>query len=120
MKFLPIVVALLVPLTATADTSKIAKAAKFEYGQIRLRSEARKELAAFAKSWREHPTQVRIEGHGYTNDEEVSIELGQRRADRVRDFLVKHGVDAGAITAIGHSRGERGRYVDLVLEPQTK
>jgi len=117
MKYLPLLAALVVPLTAHADESKIAKAAKFDYLQIRLKTESRKELAAFAKNWREHPVHVRIEGHGYAKDEEFSIELGQRRADRVRDYLVRQGVDATYLTAIGHSRAEHGRYVDLVLEP---
>jgi outer membrane protein OmpA-like peptidoglycan-associated protein len=112
MKSLLVILAL--AASASADT-KVAKIAEFDYGKSYLHAKARKALTTFAKSWQQHRVRVTIEGHGYTEDEEWSIELGQRRADRVRDFLVQHGVDASYLSAVGHSRATSGRYVDLVV-----
>jgi outer membrane protein OmpA-like peptidoglycan-associated protein len=117
---LVLLVALATPLAAFADeaparSTKLEKAVLFEYGQTYIRTETRKQLTAMARQWRDG-VQIRVEGHAFARDEESSILLGQLRAERVRSWLVKHGVPAEAVVAVGHSRSEPGRYVDLVLE----
>lgn len=105
--------------TASLAEGRLHKAVEFEHCKVRVRSAGRARLTAIASWWKANPTPVviRIEGHGYAIHEEASIELGQRRADRVRDYLVAQGVDPKYVVAIGHSRSEIGRYVDLVFEP---
>jgi outer membrane protein OmpA-like peptidoglycan-associated protein len=47
---------------------------------------------------------VKIEISGYTDNTGNPLEnrkLSQRRADKVREYLVLHGIDPGRITAVG-------------------
>jgi len=117
-------IALLLPFSAAADSKlaprsdgRLEKAVLFDYGKTRVRSTGRSTLAAVARMWRAVPVPMKItvEGHGYALEEEASIELGYRRALRVRERLIAEGVDPRFIEAVGHSRAEIGRYVDLVF-----
>ena len=97
----------------------VAKVKSFDYGNLYVHTEEREELQRVANLWRQRRAwwTITVEGHGYVpNDEEASIELGEKRAMRVRDLLVKYGVDARFITAVGHSRAEPGRYVDVSVD----
>lgn len=125
-----IAVAIAVPLTAAAETRSApapqpapalmtATVAGFEYGETYVHTKQRHELRKLAKQLKQMPgwSHITIEGHGYVEaNEEESIELGQRRADRVKKLLVKYGVDPKYVVAVGHSRGEPGRYVELTIE----
>jgi outer membrane protein OmpA-like peptidoglycan-associated protein len=91
----------------------------FDYGRMYVHTPEREELQRIAHLWRQRRgwTTITLEGHGYVaNDEEQSIELGTRRAERVRDHLVKMGVDGRHIVVVGHSRGIPGRYVDILVD----
>ena len=130
-RLLAIVIATAIPLTAAAENhsgasvvppstkAKIAKVAGFEYGEIYVHTKERAELMKLAKEWKTSPswTTITVEGHGYvSNNEEESIRLGEMRAERVRHLLVKYGVDAKHVVAVGHSRSEPGRWVDVTIE----
>jgi outer membrane protein OmpA-like peptidoglycan-associated protein len=116
--------ALALPLTAAAETHTqkrvpVAKVKSFDYGKLYVHTPERQELQRLAQLWRQRPAwwTVTVEGHGYVaNDEEASIELGEKRAQRVRDLLVQFGVDPRFIVTVGHSRAEPGRFVDVLVD----
>ena len=111
----------IIPVSASADTphapTRLSKVAVFDFCALHIHAAGREKLSAFAKEWKHNRSRVTVEGNALAVDEESSIALGQHRADRVRDYLIHEGVDAAYITAIGNSRGEPGRYVDLVVAP---
>ena len=117
MKAILALVAIIAPVSASADSQRLNKVAVFDFCAVHIHAAGREKLAAFAKEWKQHKVHITVEGNALAVDEESSIELGQRRADRVRDYLVHEGIDAAYVTAIGNSRGEPGRYVDLVVTP---
>ena len=122
--------AAVLPVVAHADTAKtleskhaVVKVKSFDYGRLYVHTDERNELWRVAQLWRQRPTwtMLTVEGHGYVaNDEEASIALGQARADRVRDLLVKYGVDPVFVEAVGHSRSTPGRYADVIVETVQK
>ena len=74
----------------------------FEFDKSHLTSEARDTLADNATWLRDHSgVKVRIEGHA---DERGSVEynlaLGERRAMRVRSYLISLGIDSSRIFTI--------------------
>jgi outer membrane protein OmpA-like peptidoglycan-associated protein len=124
-----LVLTLAMPLTAAAESFqqpahakeplKVATVHSFDFGRIYVHTDERHELWRIAKLWLQRPAwwRITVEGHGYVaNDEEASIELGEKRAKRVRDLLVKYGVDPRFVTAVGHSRKQPGRYVDVLVD----
>jgi outer membrane protein OmpA-like peptidoglycan-associated protein len=125
---LVVLLAVSLPLTASAETHTaktvhkrvpVTKVKSFDYGRLYVHTDERQELQRVAQLWRQRPAwwTVTVEGHGYVaNDEEASIELGEKRAERVRDLLVKFGVDRRFIVTIGHSRAEPGRFVDVLVD----
>jgi outer membrane protein OmpA-like peptidoglycan-associated protein len=86
------------------QVDKAAKAVFFETGKSTLKKISYKPLDEVAKILKEDPSlYADIEGHTdnvqpktYTN-----MELSQKRADAVRDYLVSKGVDASRLTSQG-------------------
>ena len=80
-------------------------AATFKLGSAQLPDVLRQQLDQFAevfKGKRGAAKVVRIEGHAdATGSEEANALLSQRRAEAVRDYLVKSGVDQGMLAAVG-------------------
>lgn len=97
----------------------VAKVQSFDFGRSYVHTEERKEVFRVAQLWRQRKQwwKITVEGHGYVpGNEEASIELGEKRAQRVRDLLVRFGVDPRFIVAVGHSRSEPGRYVEVSVD----
>ena len=97
----------------------VTRVKSFDFGKLYVHTPERHELYRIAQLWRQRPAwwTVTVEGHGYVaNDEEASIQLGEKRAQRVRDLLVKFGVDPRFVVTVGHSRAEPGRYVDVLVD----
>lgn len=130
-KKLAILIALVVGLPATAGAENfaqgaparhkvsVAKVTSFDFGRLYVHTPERQELRRIAALWKQRRAwwTITVEGHGYVEgDEEASIALGEKRAKRVRDLLVKYGVDPRFVVAIGHSRAEPGRYVDVSVD----
>jgi outer membrane protein OmpA-like peptidoglycan-associated protein len=119
-------VAVLPPVTSHADTrdsiqpkQPVITVKSFDYGKLYVHTPERTELHRVAQLWRQRKAwwTITVEGHGYIeSNEEASIELGAKRAERVRDLLVRFGVDPRFIRTIGHSRAEPGRYVDVLVD----
>ncbi len=80
-------------------------AATFRLGSADLPEVLRQQLDKFAevfKGKRGASKVVRIEGHAdATGSESANTVLSQRRAEAVRDYLVKNGVDQGMLAAVG-------------------
>jgi outer membrane protein OmpA-like peptidoglycan-associated protein len=131
MTFHRLLIAALViaPLTAQAESrtkladvvakgGRIEKLVEFEFGKLRVYSKDREELADIALMCRANPNvKLVVEGHAFARDEEDSIMLGQKRANLVRDLLIRYGVEPDHVIATDASRvGDPGRYVDIIVQ----
>jgi OmpA-OmpF porin, OOP family len=69
----------------------------------KLTAEAMRKLYPLVTMLKEQPKRdIRIEGHtDSSGDKSYNLDLSQRRADAVRDFLIENGIGAERITARG-------------------
>jgi OOP family OmpA-OmpF porin len=76
----------------------------FEVNQANLRPGAMRNLYQLAAFLKQNPTRnVLIEGHtDSAGSEATNLDLSQRRAEAVREFLITNGVSPDRITARGH------------------
>ncbi|HVT34431.1 MAG TPA: OmpA family protein [Nevskiaceae bacterium] len=83
------------------------KGVTFEFDKVRLRPDAETILNYVGDVIKRYPDmQVEIAGHTDSmGSDGYNLKLSQRRAQAVVDYLVKHGVPTGQITA--HGYGER-------------
>lgn len=129
IKHLLVALAVALPVSASAETFseppaadttlQVGKVTSFDFGRLYVHTPERAELFRIANLWRQRQAwwTITVEGHGFVaGDEEASIQLGEKRAKRVRDLLVKYGVDPRFVTAVGHSRATPGRYVDISVD----
>lgn len=77
---------------------------QFQTGSDVIREESHPMLTEVAEVLRVNPSmRIRVEGHtDSAGDDQLNLELSQRRADSVRRFLVEHGASEGQVTAVGH------------------
>ena len=80
-------------------------ASSFRVGSAELPDGLKRQLEVFAevlKSKRGSGKTVRVEGHADASGAAAAnVQLSQRRAEAVRDYLVELGADAGMITPVG-------------------
>jgi OOP family OmpA-OmpF porin len=78
----------------------------FETGQADLRAGALRNLYPLVTFLQKNPErQVMIEGHtDSVGSDAYNLELSQRRADAVRDFLMQNGIRAAQITTHGYGK----------------
>jgi peptidoglycan-associated lipoprotein len=78
----------------------------FDYDQYAVRSDAEPLLTAQAAWLNRYPAvQVRIEGNAdERGTREYNLALGARRANKIRDFLVAHGVTPSRIATISYGK----------------
>jgi peptidoglycan-associated lipoprotein len=75
----------------------------FDFDDATIRPSARETLAAHADRLKDGSEAVRVEGYAdERGTESYNLQLGQRRADAVRDLLVSMGVNAGRITTVSY------------------
>ena len=75
----------------------------FEKGKDALTPEAMESLAKAAACLKESKTDIIVQGHtDPTGGDALNLPLSQRRADRVRDYLVARGVPSACLVAIGY------------------
>lgn len=82
------------------------KNAYFEYDKWLLREDARKALVHDAAWLRKNPT-TKVQIEGYCDERgsyEYNLDLGKRRADAAREFLIKQGIDGSRLLAVGVGR----------------
>jgi len=77
---------------------------QFAPKQEKLTAETMRKLYPFVTMLKEQPKRpIRIEGHTDSSGEKsYNLDLSQRRADAVRDFLMENGISAERITARGY------------------
>jgi outer membrane protein OmpA-like peptidoglycan-associated protein len=76
----------------------------FDNDKATIRKSSTKALDDAVKVLTDHPD-IRIEISGHTDikgDRDHNLDLSQRRAESVKQYLVEHGVDETRITTIGH------------------
>jgi len=79
----------------------------FDTDRARVKSRGRELIGELVRIWNEHPEwrRMSIEGHAdVRGSDEYNLELSQRRAERVRDELVRHGADPARIDTVGYGR----------------
>jgi peptidoglycan-associated lipoprotein len=76
----------------------------FDFNVYDLRPEGRETLDSFARCLRDNPAwRLTVEGHAdERGTTEYNLQLGEKRASTIRDYLVKLGVDKGRIKAISY------------------
>ncbi|MGQ0793439.1 MAG: OmpA family protein [Deltaproteobacteria bacterium] len=81
----------------------------FDYDRFSIRADAESVLAENFDILRENPEiSIIIEGYAdIRGTDEYNLNLAQRRADAARDYLVKLGISAERIAAVGKGRTER-------------
>jgi OOP family OmpA-OmpF porin len=81
---------------------------QFAPNQETLTAEAMRKLSPLVTILKDQPKRsIRIEGHADSSGEEShNLDLSQRRADAVRDFLISNGIRATRITARGYGETE--------------
>ena len=81
----------------------------FEFGTAVLRAGSRPILEDVARLILAHAEYVHVTIEGYADeqgDEEFNQELSQRRADRIRETLIRMGVEAERLSARGHGEAD--------------
>ena len=101
-----------VPMVASLRTERYRLAASelFELDQATIRGDTGKldEIAAMLRS--DEPAEVTVIGHtDKLGDKAFNLKLSQRRAEAVRDYLVRKGVPPSRLKAVG--RGEEAPVV---------
>ncbi|HTJ42152.1 MAG TPA: OmpA family protein [Kofleriaceae bacterium] len=106
----------------------------FDLNRARIKHSGREVIAAIAKAWREHPEWMRmsVEGHCDVRGPATFNQwLSEQRADRVLDELVKEGVPADHVSAVGYGATrprdpgttedahQHNRRVEFVIERQS-
>lgn len=89
---------------ARLNESGVLKTIYFDYDQDGLTEEARQTLQANA-TWLKANRNYRVRIGGHADDRgsiEYNISLGQRRADRVREYLGSLGVDTSVLEVVSY------------------
>lgn len=88
---------------------ELPQVVKFEPGRVRVYSQSREKIQAIVEQWKRSNWSL-ITVHGYAAR---SAELGQRRADKIRGYLIRYGVPAAMV----QTDGETGAAdVDLTID----
>jgi outer membrane protein OmpA-like peptidoglycan-associated protein len=103
------------PASAPAPAAKpqyakvsLSSAAAFELSGYELSDEGKAEVKAFAAKLEGHDVdKITVEGYtDSTGDAAFNQDLSEKRAQAVKDEMVKNGVDASLITVIGHGEND--------------
>jgi outer membrane protein OmpA-like peptidoglycan-associated protein len=101
---------LAVALTSPQSTVVLRRVVEFEPGRVRVYSKSRERIQAIVRAWQQRTDWSEITVEGYAGD---SVELGQRRADKIRGYLIRYGIPPERIVATGHTGGAA---VDLAIQ----
>lgn len=105
----------------------------FDVGKDQLKPQAKEALAKAAQTLKSSETTIVVEGHtDSTGSDAVNQPLSERRANRVKEYLISQGVPAAKLTAVGYGSSRPAvpndteanrtlnRRVQLVLSPNEK
>lgn len=84
--------------------TKAMQGIQFETGKAVIKKSSNAILKQIAQVFIENPTyQVEIQGHtDNVGNSEMNMQLSEKRANAVRDFLIKEGVEPNRMTAVGY------------------
>ncbi len=93
--------------TLTAQPREVrGPALTFEPSSARVYSVDRERIQALAAAWQAHANWAVITIEGYPDawmrSEPRKRALAEQRAERIRGYLIRYGVDPAYVTAIGH------------------
>jgi outer membrane protein OmpA-like peptidoglycan-associated protein len=86
----------------------------FAPGRVRVYSKSRAKVEALADRWKRHPGWATITVHGYAGAGDGV--LAQRRADKIRGYLIRYGVPADLVVAEGHVSPSAAATAELSIE----
>jgi len=94
------------PTTQPEPLEKVLQTVYFDYDSAVLRDDTRRILDKNLEWLKANPAvRVQIEGHcDERGTEEYNLSLGQRRADSVKQYLIKNGIDAGRLFTISYGK----------------
>ena len=93
----------------TGERIEILDAVYFEVNKATILPVSFPILDAVADTMFAHPDIAKVEVQGHTDSdasEEFNLDLSQRRAQAVLDYLVAQGVEPGRMTAMGYGEGK--------------
>jgi len=92
------------PVPAPAPKKIVLEDVHFDFDKATLTNEAKAILARDVATLKENSgIKVQIEGHTCAHGkDDYNMALGERRANAVKEFLVKEGVDAGRLSTISY------------------
>jgi outer membrane protein OmpA-like peptidoglycan-associated protein len=104
------------------QTRRLDSVITYAPGSNRVYSQSREKLQSLAASWRTHArwSTITVVGHAGSG---YHIALAQQRADRIREYLIRYGIAAEHVIAIGHDdalgavpAAARTARVDIAVE----
>jgi outer membrane protein OmpA-like peptidoglycan-associated protein len=98
--------------TSSSDEVVLFKVVEFAPSSARVYSREREVLMALAKTWSSDGHRALITVHGYSA---LDLGLAEKRAARIRGYLIKYGVAADRIATVAHTHEVDGRRVDLAV-----
>lgn len=104
---------LAIALADEQDHLTLERVVTFDPGRIRVYSAGRETIQSIAQSWKDNARWVVITVNGYAEN----LELSQRRAEKIRGYLIRYGVPAAFVVATGHGAGtdDGAPHVDLSI-----
>jgi outer membrane protein OmpA-like peptidoglycan-associated protein len=102
--------ALAVTLTSAESAVLLHDIVHFDPGRVRVYSKSREKIQAIVHTWRQRTDWSVITVHGYAGG---NAALGQRRAEKIRGYLIRYGIPPELVVALGHAGGAT---VDLSIE----
>jgi outer membrane protein OmpA-like peptidoglycan-associated protein len=88
-------------------TREVLRGVTFVVDSAELTPQAHTVLDVVANKLQRNPQRVRIAGHtSSTGSPEHNMELSQRRAESVRNYLINRGVDGNLLTAQGYGMSD--------------
>lgn len=91
-------------LTREQQTVVMPRVVDFEPGRVRVYSKSREKIQAIAETWKWRTSWSVITVHGYGASTQANdVALGQRRAEKIRDYFIRYGVPAEDVVAVGHA-----------------
>lgn len=92
------------PPAAPVAEPTVMKGITFASGSAQVSAGSHRTLDAAVKVLKENPT-MRVEVAGHTSDDgnrDANVVLSRKRAESVKAYFVRNGIDAGRIETVGH------------------
>jgi outer membrane protein OmpA-like peptidoglycan-associated protein len=95
-------------ITLSPATGRTRLLVFFDFDKADLQPESYPELSRAMSLMKANPS-MQVEIAGYTDSkgsDDYNIDLSQRRANAVKDYLIKHGIEKRRVTARGYGKAD--------------